>query len=117
MKTSAFNSVIAAAAFSLAVGLSSHAAAEQIQGQATAADLPSGQVQFGSTQPIGAAKTQEIFSTKFAKASNNQDVKVNMQAQNRVEALYQRHSTSGTQRERQNGLVYKMSADSLAIDA
>ena len=116
MKTSAFNTVIAAAAFSLAVGLSSHAAAEQIQGQATAADLSSGQVQFGTAQPNGAAKMQEIFSAKFTKASNNQDMKVNVQAQSRAEALYQRHSTSGSQRERQTGLVYKMSANSLAID-
>jgi len=117
MKTSTFNSVIAAASFSIAVVLSSHAAAEQIQGQATSADLSSEQVQFGATGPIGAAETLENFSATFTKASNNQDMKVNTQAQSQAEALYKRHSTRGSQREHQTGLVHVMSANSLSTDA
>jgi hypothetical protein len=117
MKTSTFNSVIAAASFSMAVVLSSHAAAEQIQGQAMSAELSSEQVQFGATGPIGAAKTLENFSTIFTKDSNDQDMEVTTQAQSQAEALYKRHSSSGSQRERQTGLVHMISANSLSIDA
>jgi hypothetical protein len=94
MKNSIFNSFIAAAAFSLAFGLSNHAAAEQNPEQAVAAGLSGQQVPFGTNRPLDSSKMDVLIVTGLTGAIEQQDLELNTQAQNRAEAEYQRYSAS-----------------------
>ena len=97
MKHSIFNSVITAAAISLALGLSSHATAGQSREQAAAdgvATFCSEQASFGTIPSLDAAKSEGMIVTGLMGAIEKQDMELNTQAQNRAEAMYQRHSGS-----------------------
>ena len=110
MKNSIFNSLITAAAFSLAVGLSSHAAAEQILEQAGAdgfAKMSNEQAHFGTIPSLDAAKTERVIVAGLRDSIEKLDVEVNIQAQNRAEVLYQRHNHSDSLPAPQPGLVYQ----------
>jgi hypothetical protein len=96
MKNSIFNSVITATAFSLAVGLSSHATAEQSPDQAATDGLSTEQAQLGTIQSFDVAKTERVIVAGLIDAIEGKDLEVNIQAQNRAEAMYQRHSCSGS---------------------
>ena len=98
MKNSIFNGVITAAAFSLALGLSSHATAKQCPDQEAVdelATLSTEQARFGMIQLLDTAKTEKVIVAGFMVAIEKQDVQENIRAQNRAEALYQRHGASG----------------------
>ena len=99
MKNSIFNSFMTAAAFSLAVGLSSHATAEQVSepvGAGGFARMSNQQAQFGTIPSVDAAKTERVIVAGLRDSIEKLDVEVNIQAQNRAEALYQRHNSSGS---------------------
>jgi hypothetical protein len=107
MKNSIFNSFITAAAFSLAFGLSSHAAAEQNPEQAVANGLSNEQFPFGTMQSLDASNTETVLVAGVMAAIEEQDGEANIQAQNRAEALYQRHSLSGSLPALPSGPMYE----------
>ena len=95
MKKSILNSFVTAAAFSLTVGISSHAAGETVQGQTVTdgvSELSHEQVQFGAIRSLDAAKMESLIFSKVMESIEQQDVKVTSQAQGRAEALYQGQS-------------------------
>ena len=113
MKNSIFNSVIAAAAFSLALGLSSHATAKQCPDQAAAdgiATLSTEQAQFSTIQFPDTPKPQRVIVAGIMDAIEKQDVEESIRVQNRAEALYQRHGASGTFPALPPGYAYQSAA-------
>jgi hypothetical protein len=91
MKNFTGNSFIAAAAISLAVGFSGHAAAD-IQDYATADDSYAAKLQLETTRSLDAALADRVFDTSFSDAIEEQDVNVTHRSQDRVEALYRLHN-------------------------
>jgi phage portal protein BeeE len=113
MKKSILNSFVTAAAFSLTVGISSHAAGETIQGQSVTngvSELSHEQVQFGAIRSLDAAKIESLIFSKVMDDIEQQDVKVTSQAQRRAEALYQGHRASGSTPALQAGSEYQVVA-------
>ncbi len=99
MKNSTLNSVITAAAFSLAVGLSNHATAKQCPDQPAVdglAALSTEQAQLSSIQCVDTAETEMMIVAGFMDAIEKQDVQESIRTQSRAEALYQRHGASGS---------------------
>lgn len=95
MKNSILNSFVTAAAFSLTLGISSHAAGESMQEKSVTgggSELSHEQAQFGVIRTLDAAKTERLIFSRVMEDIEQQDVKVTSQAQGRAEALYQGQS-------------------------